>query len=78
MQEKVILQATGISTLLVTHDHNEIPLLADRVTIIQDGRIVQSCATPEAFARPVNETAAALLGVNDPYPFGAGLSGASR
>lgn len=63
-----ILQATRISTLLVTHDHNEIPLLAEKVAVIEGGKIVQCCDTREAFTRPANETVAALLGVLDPPP----------
>lgn len=60
-----ILQATKISTVLVTHDHNEIPLLADMVTVLQDGKIVQCCTSREVFTNPVNETVAALVGVID-------------
>lgn len=63
-----ILQATKISTVLVTHDHNEIPLLADRVTVLQEGKIVQCCTAQEVFTSPVNETVAALVGVPDRPP----------
>lgn len=60
-----ILQATKISTVLVTHDHNEIPVLANMVTVLQEGKVVQCCTPAELFARPANETVADLVGVTD-------------
>lgn len=60
-----ILRATRISTVLVTHDHNEIPLLADMVTVLQEGKVVQCCTPQELFTRPADETVAALVGA--PY-----------
>jgi len=57
-----ILQATKISTVLVTHDHNEIPLLANMVTVLHDGRVIQKCTPQELYEKPVNETVAALVG----------------
>ena len=60
-----ILQATRISTVLVTHDHTELPLLADRVTVLQEGQVVQCCTAQEVFTHPANETVAALVGVLD-------------
>jgi len=57
-----ILKATGISTLFVTHDRNEIPLLADMVAVIKKGRIIQYCTPEELFAHPADESVAALVG----------------
>lgn len=37
-----ILQATKITTVLVTHDYHEIPVLADSVTVLDKGKIIQS------------------------------------
>ncbi|MBE3580889.1 MAG: ABC transporter ATP-binding protein [Thermoanaerobacteraceae bacterium] len=37
-----LLQARGITALFVTHDFTELPLLADRVAVLLEGRIVQT------------------------------------
>lgn len=58
-----ILQATGISTVFVTHDHNEISPLAGAVTVMQEGTVVQCCSPGELFANPANEKVASLVGV---------------
>lgn len=58
-----ILKTTGVSTVFVTHDHNEIPPLAGMVSVMQEGRIVQCCSPQELFSNPVNETVAALVGI---------------
>jgi len=58
-----ILKTTKISTIHVTHDHHELPILANMVTVLQNGKVVQCCTPQELVARPVNETVAALVGV---------------
>lgn len=50
-----ILKATKISTVFVTHDPFEIPALADRVTVLQAGKVIQSSTTKDLFANPVND-----------------------
>ena len=45
-----IQRATGVTTLLVTHDQDEALALADRLAVMHQGRIVQ-CDTPEATHR---------------------------
>lgn len=70
-----ILKSTAISTLLVTHDYTEIPLLAQSIAVMQEGRIVQHGNTGEVFAKPCSEEVATLLGVLEEPLFNA--SGAS-
>lgn len=50
-----ILKATKISTVFVTHDPHEIPVLADRVTVLEAGKVIQSSTTRDLFAHPVND-----------------------
>jgi ABC-type Fe3+/spermidine/putrescine transport system ATPase subunit/ABC-type sulfate transport system permease component len=50
------------TTVLVTHDPAEAALLADEVLLLEGGRVLQSGPTDRVFLRPVNETAARLLG----------------
>lgn len=51
--------------VMVTHDLNEALLLADRMTLLADGRTLQSGVPRELVAQPVNETAARLVGVRN-------------
>ncbi len=56
-----ILTATGIATILVTHDPNESPIIAQSVTVLHGGRIVQSGTIEEIRANPATKTVAALV-----------------
>jgi iron(III) transport system ATP-binding protein len=57
-----IAKKAGLPVLYVTHDQNEALALADRVAIMDQGRILQ-VDTPEAvYDRPANSTVASFLG----------------
>ncbi|PSP17172.1 MAG: sugar ABC transporter ATP-binding protein [Cyanobacteria bacterium QS_8_64_29] len=59
---KTLHRQLGITTLYVTHDQLEAMTLADRLVVLERGRI-QQLGTPEAvYARPANRTVAAFLG----------------
>ncbi len=55
---------TGRSAVIVTHDPLDAFLLADRVLILDGGRIVESGATAEVLTRPVTAFGARLAGLN--------------
>lgn len=57
-----ILEATKISTVVVTHDPHEIPVLAGRVTVLEAGKIIQQGTTKSLFANPVNDYVAFMAG----------------
>jgi thiamine transport system ATP-binding protein len=59
---RTILRAAGTTALLVTHDHEEAFALADRLAVMQDGRVVQSGAIDEVWREPVDEATALFLG----------------
>lgn len=52
------------TTVIVTHDVLDALLLADRVIVIEGGRIVEDGATAEVLARPRSAFAAQLAGFN--------------
>jgi thiamine transport system ATP-binding protein len=57
-----ILKTAGTTALLVTHDHDEVWTVADRVAVMQAGRILQAGTLDEVWRAPVSGEAALLLG----------------
>ncbi|HYG57408.1 MAG TPA: hypothetical protein VD902_05015 [Symbiobacteriaceae bacterium] len=56
------LQAgSGVTTLLVTHDHDEALQLADRLGVLLDGRVAQAGPPAEVLARPASRAVAAFM-----------------
>jgi molybdate transport system ATP-binding protein len=51
-------------TLLVTHEPLEALVLADRLCVLEDGRVVQSGTVAEVVGRPVSTYVAKLMGIN--------------
>lgn len=58
------LGTISIPTIVVTHDVVDAMALADRVAILDDGRIVDSGTPAMVLGRPKNQFAASLVGVN--------------
>lgn len=56
-----ILRATGVTTILVTHDHDEADVIADRIGILDGGRVVQIGTLPELRAHPADDRIARFL-----------------
>jgi thiamine transport system ATP-binding protein len=54
----------GLTSLYVTHDHDEAFALADRVAVMRDGRIEQLGTPVEVWERPATEFVARFLGYN--------------
>lgn len=57
-----ILKASGVPTLLVTHDPEEAIVAGDKVHVMQDGRLIQSGAADDLYKHPVNEFVANFFG----------------
>lgn len=58
-----ILREERITTVFVTHDHEEAMVLADRVGVLIDGRLVQLDTTSRVFRAPASEAVARFVGV---------------
>jgi putative spermidine/putrescine transport system ATP-binding protein len=58
--------AEGITTLFVTHDQSEALAIADRVAVLNAGRLEQVAPPQEVYGSPATEFVAAFVGtVND-------------
>ncbi len=57
-----ILREAGATVVLVTHDREEALLLADRVALMNAGRIVQAASPEELYTAPVDRWAAEFVG----------------
>jgi len=63
LELKRLHNEVGITFIIVTHDQEEALVMADRVAVLKDGRILQ-CGTPEeVYERPANRFVAGFIGV---------------
>lgn len=60
-----ILKQVNVTTIYVTHDQAEAFAIADRVVLMNEGRIVQSGRPEEVYQRPANAWAARFLGMHN-------------
>jgi len=60
-------KALNIPILLVTHDLREADLLADRITVIDQGVGLQTAPPQVLFERPRNSRVAELVGINNKF-----------
>ncbi|MGB0671854.1 MAG: ABC transporter ATP-binding protein, partial [Rhodospirillales bacterium] len=57
-----LVQDTGIATLMVTHDPEEAMFMADRILVMDEGRIVQDGTPEETYFHPASAYVATLFG----------------
>jgi putative spermidine/putrescine transport system ATP-binding protein len=60
--------AEGITTLFVTHDQSEALAVADRVAVLNKGRLEQVNTPQEVYGRPSTPFVAAFVGVMNELP----------
>lgn len=58
-------QELAVPIVMVTHDLTEAVLLADRIALLDQGRVLQSGTPVEVMAKPTSETAARMVGINN-------------
>ena len=57
-----LLRGTDVATLMVTHDPDEAMFMADRILVMDQGRVVQDGTPVETYFAPANEFVADLFG----------------
>jgi spermidine/putrescine ABC transporter ATP-binding subunit len=63
LELKRLQHEVGITFIIVTHDQEEALVMADRMAILQDGKLLQ-CGTPEeVYEQPANRFVASFIGV---------------
>ncbi len=63
LQLAELKQQLSIPIIMVTHDLNEAVLLADRMALLLNGRVLQVGTPEEVIAHPINEQAAKQVGI---------------
>nr|WP_238420180.1 ABC transporter ATP-binding protein [Gordonia sp. 'Campus'] len=58
-----IVRAAGVPTVVVTHDHAEAATMADVISVMRDGAMVQTSVPAHLWSRPADEWTARFLGV---------------
>ena len=59
---KRLQKTLGIAFLVVTHDQDEAMMMADRIAVMQKGRVLQIGAPAELYERPLNREVARFIG----------------
>ncbi|MBB2206092.1 ABC transporter ATP-binding protein [Gluconacetobacter takamatsuzukensis] len=65
---RTIMNDAGITSVYVTHDHEEAMVVSDRIMIMQSGRIVQQGSPREIYLRPKSRFVAEFLGGANLFP----------
>jgi thiamine transport system ATP-binding protein len=60
-----IIKQTGLTALYVTHDQAEAFAIADRIALLQNGKLAQSATPQELYYRPVSRYVATFLGLTN-------------
>ena len=75
-QIRSIQQRFNATTLLVTHDQEEALVMADRVAMLKDGRLLQIATPREIYEHPASRAVAEFVGLSTILP--AKVSGTDR
>lgn len=57
-----LIKSTGCASMMVTHDAEEAMFMADRILVMNDGRIVQAGTPAEIYSHPEDPFVASLFG----------------
>ncbi|UWR12153.1 ABC transporter ATP-binding protein [Sulfitobacter mediterraneus] len=65
IEVKKLQRKLGVTTIFVTHDQNEAMSIADRIVILNEGRIEQAGTPTEVYANPQTRFVADFMGTNN-------------
>ncbi|SNT76617.1 ABC transporter ATP-binding protein [Paracoccus seriniphilus] len=65
IEVKKLQRKLGVTTIFVTHDQNEAMSIADRIVILNEGRIEQAGTPTEIYSRPQTRFVADFMGTNN-------------
>ena len=65
IEVKKLQRKLGVTTMFVTHDQNEAMSIADRIVILNEGRIEQAGTPTEVYAQPQTRFVADFMGTNN-------------
>lgn len=65
---RTILAETGVTTIFVSHDQDEVFAIADTIAVMRAGRIVQTAPPQRLWREPVDEWTARFLGCEAVLP----------
>ena len=68
LELKRLQHEVGITFVVVTHDQEEALVMADRIAILKDGKLLQCGVPREVYEHPVNRFAADFIGVMNFFP----------
>ncbi|MFN7965757.1 MAG: ATP-binding cassette domain-containing protein [Acidobacteriota bacterium] len=69
---KRIQRELGVTTVFVTHDQDEAFELADRVGLLEDGRLIEAASPRELYLRPQTDFGARFVGAANLFVVSAG------
>jgi len=72
LELKAMQRRLGVTFLIVTHDQDEAMVVADRMAVMNEGRIVQVGPPREIYERPASRFVAEFIGEANLFPDGAG------
>jgi putative spermidine/putrescine transport system ATP-binding protein len=70
---RALQQSLGITAIHVTHDREEAMILADRIVVLEEGRIAQAGPPEELWRHPANAYVADFLGATNRLPVPGGV-----
>jgi len=73
LELKTLQRTLGLTFMIVTHDQDEAMVVADRMAVMNDGRIVQVGPPREIYERPASRFVAEFIGEANLFPDGPGF-----
>ncbi len=65
---RLLQRASGLTTVMVTHDQDEAMAMADRLVVMRDGRVQQAGTQEDLYERPATPFVAGFIGRSNMVP----------